>query len=154
MRRHEREIRGQAELDAVLRKATVVHLAMVDEGRPYVVPMNFGFSDGCLYLHCAKQGRKVDTLRRCPWVCFNLLSDEAILSGPDATGCGFTSRYRSVTGEGRVEFIEGDDAKRKALDTILAHYASGPFAYDPAVFERTCVFRVVVESMTGKKANL
>ena len=75
-------------------------------------------------------------------------------SAPASTACYFTRRYRSITGEGRAEFIEGDDAKRKALDIILAHYASGPFVYDPAILERTCVFRVVVDSMTGKKAHL
>jgi nitroimidazol reductase NimA-like FMN-containing flavoprotein (pyridoxamine 5'-phosphate oxidase superfamily) len=154
MRRHEREITSQAELNAVLQAATVVELAMVDEGSPYVVPMSFGFADGCLYLHCAKQGRKIDILRRNPQVCFNLFCDDAIIRGPAPAGCNITSRYRSITGEGRAEFIEGDDAKRKALDIILAHYASGPFVYDLAILERTCVFRVVVESMTGKKAHL
>lgn len=154
MRRHEREITDRAELDAVLQKATVVQLAMVDEGSPYVVPMNFGFADGLLYLHCAKQGRKVDVLRRNPRVCFNLFTDEAIVPPATTAGCNFTSRYRSITGQGRVEFVEGDDAKRKALDIILAHYASGPFSYDPTAVEKTCVLRVVVESMTGKKANV
>ena len=154
MRRHEREITDRVELEAVLGKAAVVQLAMADGGRPYVVPLNFGFADGILYLHCAKEGRKIDILRRNPQVCFNLFCDAAVIPAPPSTACRFTNRYRSITGEGRAEFIEGDDAKRKALDIILAHYAQGPFTYDPAVLDRTCVFRVVVESMTGKKANL
>jgi nitroimidazol reductase NimA-like FMN-containing flavoprotein (pyridoxamine 5'-phosphate oxidase superfamily) len=87
-------------------------------------------------------------------VCFNLFTDEAIVPASGAAGCNFTSRYRSITGEGRVEFLDGDDAKRGGLDVILAHYASGPFTYLPDAFARTCVFRVVIESMTGKKANL
>ena len=87
MRRYEREMADKAELEAVLAKATVVHLAMVDEGRPYVVPMNFGYADGCLYLHGAKEGRKMRILRRNPAVCFNLFTDEAILPGPGPAGC-------------------------------------------------------------------
>jgi len=154
MRRDEREMAEQAELDAVLAKARVVHLAMVDEGRPYVVPMNFGYADGYLYLHGAKEGRKVSILRRNPTVCFNLFTDEAIVPSPGPAGCNFTSRYRSITGEGRVEFLDGDDARRRGLDIILAHYAAGPFTYRPEMLDRTCVFRVAIDSMTGKKANL
>lgn len=154
MRRNEREMVDKAELEAVLTKATVVQLAMVDEGRPYVVPMNFGFADGCLYLHGATEGRKVRILRRNPAVCFNLFTDEAILPGPGPAGCNFTSRYRSITGEGLVEFLYADDARCRGLDIILAHYAAGSFIYRPEVLARTCVFRVVIESMTGKKANL
>lgn len=154
MRRHEREITDKRELEAVLAKATVVHLAMTDGARPYVVPMNFGFAGGCLYVHCAKEGRKVDILRRNPHVCFNVFTDDAVIPGHGPTACSFTSRYRSVTGSGRVEFIDDDEGRRKALDVILAHYAAGPFQYDDAALARTCVLRIDVESMTGKKANL
>jgi hypothetical protein len=44
MRRQERAITDKAELDAVVAQATVVTVAMVDNGRPYVVPMNFGYA--------------------------------------------------------------------------------------------------------------
>lgn len=154
MRRYEREITDRTEMEAAIARATVVQLAMADGDRPYVVPLNFGFADGYLYLHCAKDGRKIDILRRNPQVCFNLFCDDAIVPGPAPAGCNFTTRYRSITGEGRAEFIEGDDAKRKALDIILAHYASGPFVYDSAMVEKTCVFRIAIQSMTGKKANV
>lgn len=154
MRRHERAITDKAELEAVVAGATVVNLAMVDDGRPYVVPMNYGYANGCLYLHSAAEGRKVCILRRNPAVCFNLFIDAAIISGSGSSGCSFTSRYRSVIGEGRVEFLDGDDAKRHGLDIILAHYAGGQFMYRPEALARTCVFRVVIEAMTGKKANV
>lgn len=154
MRRHEREMTDLPELEAALAQATVVHLAMADEGRPYVVPLNFGYADGCLYLHGAREGRKMDILRRHPVVCFNLITDEAVVPAAGPAGCNFTSRYRSITGEGRVEFLDDDAARRRGLDIILGHYAPGPFTYQPEVLARTCVFRVVVVSMTGKKANL
>jgi uncharacterized protein len=151
MRRSERAITDLAELEAVLRSATVVSLAMVDDGRAYVVPMNFGYSHGCLYLHGAKDGRKMDILRRSPQVAFSLYCNDAIV--PGLKGCQWTSRYRSVMGEGHVEMLEDEPAKRQAFDIILAHWGPGPFEYDPSTIEKTCVFRVVVTSMTGKKAD-
>lgn len=154
MRRTEREITDRAELEAVLARATVVHLAMADQGRPYLVPLNFGYADGCLYLHGAREGRKMAILRRSPRVCFNVVTDDVIVPGSPSSACGFSTRYRSVTGEGRVEFIEDDASKREALDILMGHYSPGPFVYDPSVLARTCVFRVVIETMTGKKANV
>lgn len=154
MRKREREITDPAELHAVLHAGTVVHLAMVDAGRPYVVPMNYGYADGCLYLHCATEGRKLDILRRNPSVCFSVVADNAVVPGPPPAGCNFTARYRSVIGEGRAEFIEGLDAKRAALDILMRQYAPGAFQYRDEVVEKTCVFRVVIASMTGKKANV
>jgi hypothetical protein len=116
--------------------------------------MNFGYANGCLYLHGAAEGRKVGILRRNPAVCFNLFTDAAIIPGSGSNGCSYTSRYRSVTGEGRVELLDNDDAKRRGLDIILAHYAAGQFMYRPESLAKTCVFRVVIEAMTGKKANV
>jgi uncharacterized protein len=152
MRRSERAITDAAELEAILRKAAVVTLAMVDDGRAYAVPMNFGYAQGCLYLHGAKDGRKMDLLRRNPLVSFSLYCDEEVVPG-GAKGCRWTSRYRSVIGEGRVEMLEDEPSKRKAFDILLKHWGPGPFVYDESTIERTCVFRVVVTSMTGKKAD-
>ena len=154
MRRRDREITDPAEIEAVLREGAVVHLAMADGARPYVVPMNYGYADGCLYLHGAKAGRTVDILRRHPAVCFDVVIDDAVIAGPPPAGCNSTSRYRSVIGEGRAEFIEGNDAKRQALDIFMAHYASGRFHYGEQALEQTCVFRVVISAMTGKKAHV
>ncbi|HNU36390.1 MAG TPA: pyridoxamine 5'-phosphate oxidase family protein, partial [Methanomassiliicoccales archaeon] len=68
MRKAEREIMDQGELEEVIRRAEVCRLAMVDDGKPYIVPMNFGYRNGCLYFHCAKEGRKLDVLRENPKV--------------------------------------------------------------------------------------
>lgn len=152
MRRTERQITDLAEMERVLRGATVVHLAMVDEGRPYVVPLNFGYADGCLYLHGASEGRKMAVLARNPRVSFCLYTDNELVRG--TKGCDWSARYRSVIGEGHVEILEGDDARRRGLDIILKQYATGTYEYRPETLERTCVFRVVIDSMTGKKANV
>ena len=40
------------------------------------------------------------------------------------------------------------------METILRHCAPGPFEYADGQIEKTCVFRVLITAMTGKKANL
>lgn len=41
----------------------VCFVGIVDmEGNPYVVPMNFGYEDGIIYLHSGPEGSKVEML--------------------------------------------------------------------------------------------
>ena len=62
MTRRERQITDLQEIRGILDRAKIVHIGMVDGGRPYVVPMNYGYTmeDGqlTLYLHGANRGRK------------------------------------------------------------------------------------------------
>ncbi|HNU36204.1 MAG TPA: pyridoxamine 5'-phosphate oxidase family protein, partial [Methanomassiliicoccales archaeon] len=84
MRKAEREIKDQGELEDVIRRAEVCRLAMVDDGEPYIVPMNFGFRKGTFYFHCAKEGRKLEVLRKAPRVCFELEAGVQLVRGEKA----------------------------------------------------------------------
>jgi nitroimidazol reductase NimA-like FMN-containing flavoprotein (pyridoxamine 5'-phosphate oxidase superfamily) len=61
------------------RSATVCHLGLADGGEPYVVPVNFGYANDCLYFHSAQSGHKIDLLKRNPRVCFEIDTDLQIL---------------------------------------------------------------------------
>jgi len=149
MRKAEREIRDQARILAIMKEALVCRLGLADEGRPYVVPMNFGLGEGCLYLHCAREGRKLDILRKNNRVCFEMDLLREIKQGP--TACNWGARYESVIGFGRASFVEDPQEKRAALDRIMDHYgAEGPFSYADAVLTETEVIKVSIESVTGK----
>lgn len=43
MRRKDREIKNFDEIISVLEKCKVLHLAMISDGKPYSVPVNFGY---------------------------------------------------------------------------------------------------------------
>lgn len=57
MRRSEREIKDRKVIDDMIRRSRVCRLAMCDEDRPYVVPLNFGYDGSFLYFHAAQEGR-------------------------------------------------------------------------------------------------
>ena len=88
MRKVEREIRDQAEILAIMNEALVCRLGFSDEGTPYVVPMNFGLGENCLYLHCAREGRKLDILRKNDRVCFEMDLLREIKQEPDGLRLG------------------------------------------------------------------
>ena len=44
-----------------------------DEGYPYTIPINFYYDekDNCIYFHGAKEGHKIDAIKKCDKVCFS-----------------------------------------------------------------------------------
>lgn len=68
MRRKDREVTDIRQIESIIEKAKVVHIGMIDDGVPYVVPMQYGyvFTDGALtlYLHSAQEGRKIDCIKK------------------------------------------------------------------------------------------
>jgi len=155
MIRKDKEITDPKEIADIIEQAEVCRVAMADNGMPYVVPMCFGFSDNALYLHSAGKGKKIDTLRKHNAVCFEMDVDTEVKPGD--TACKWGMGFRSVIGFGRAVFLEDPEAKRRALDIIMAHYASryefGKFTYSESALSATTVIRIDVESMTGKKAG-
>ena len=149
MRKAEREIRDPADLLAIMKEALVCRIGLSDEGAPYVVPMNFGLGDNCLYLHCAGEGRKLDIIRKNDRVCFEMdLLRELKRS---ETACGWGARYVSVIGFGRAVPVDDAAEKRRGIDSIMNHYgAQGPFFYPDETLARTTVIRIDIESVTGK----
>jgi uncharacterized protein len=148
MRRKEKKIVDHAELRRILRDARVCRVAMCDGDRPYLVPLTFALDGDDLVLHSATAGRKLEVLRRNPAVCFEV--EEAVEVAPAATGCEFGMRYRTVIGEGDVEFVEDRAERARLLALFGPRYGApdGPLA--EAAVDRTCVLRVRVRKLTGK----
>lgn len=150
MRRKEREISEKEILEEILLKAPVCRLAMSENNQPYVVPLNFGYEDSALYFHCARQGKKLDILKKNNSVCFEVDVDHELVRGGNA--CEWGMKGRSVVGIGKAYLIDDPVGKRQALDIIMSHYgATEPFFYKEKGFEKALVIKVEIESMTGKK---
>jgi len=150
MRREEKEIKDTAEIEEILSKAFVCRLGLCDNGRPYVVPLCFGYKDNALYFHCAKEGKKLDILRENNNVCFEVDTDCQVIKAEQA--CKFEMRYKSVIGFGRAQLIEDPELKRRGLDVIMQQFSKGPFEYPQENLRKTMVVKVEIESMTGKKS--
>lgn len=149
MRRKDREITEIREIEDILQKGQVCHLGLSNDDQPYVVPMNYGYSEGFLYLHSALEGQKADMARKNPRVCFEVDVDVQVTSDPEP--CGWGCNYKSVIGTGSVEFLEGPEDKAEALNVIMEHYAGRSFEFPPQALSRILVWKIGVETLTGKK---
>ena len=151
MRRKDKEISDIATIEEIIRKASVCRVALCDDGRPYVVPLCFGYKDKTLYFHCASEGKKLDTLRKNNNVCFEIDIDYELIKTKEACKCGI--KYQSVIGFGKATFIEDIESKREAFDIITRNYYDASFEYPAEAIKNTVIIRVEIESMTGKKSG-
>jgi nitroimidazol reductase NimA-like FMN-containing flavoprotein (pyridoxamine 5'-phosphate oxidase superfamily) len=65
-------IESREEMEKLLREEVVGYLGLSMDGKPYVVPLNYGYADGKILFHCALTGKKLDYLRANPHVCFTV----------------------------------------------------------------------------------
>jgi len=150
MRRKEKEITDIKEIEKILKESHVCRLAMVDGDKPYLVPMNFGYHDECLFFHSAKQGRKIDLLKKNPNVCFEF--DQLIKFKKAKKACDWGLEYKSIIGSGRAEVLDNLDEKIDALNIIMSQYSDRTFEYPGEMLEKTIVIKVQIDSMTGKQS--
>lgn len=150
MRRREKEITDREELRRILAEARICRLAMCDGDRPYLVPLSFALDGDDLVLHSARDGRKLDILRRNPAVCFEV--EEAPTLRPADTACDFSFAFRTVIGSGEVEWVEELAERRRLLALFGPRYGAPPGELPEQEVTRTRVLRVRVRELTGKRS--
>lgn len=156
MRRTDREVRDINGVFDIVDRCSVVHLGMVDNGKPYVVALNFGYDrEGdtlIMYLHCAMEGKKIEILRNNLDVYFQMDCVNEFIKGTSERPCSYCWRYDSVMGNGQVEFVEDIQEKTHALNRLIQHVGKTDeiFSFPPASFARTRVLRIRSNDITGK----
>lgn len=149
MRRVEREITDPEELDQILQQASLLHLGLHDGPEVYVVPLNYGYRAGALYLHSALEGRKIECLKRDPEVCFTIIAEQTVV--PAAKPCGWSLRFRSIIGWGTARFLTTVEEKRAGLEVFMDQFTTGPHELPDEAVANTAVIRIDIKRLTGKR---
>lgn len=155
MRQKKREIKDFEEIIEVMKRCDVCRLALNDDGYPYILPLNFGMdaSDGkiTLYFHSALEGYKVGLFQKDNRASFEMDCGHQLQYFEEKGYC--TMSYESVIGRGTIRILE-DNEKKDALEKLMAHYHKEQKAYyNPATMERTLVYALDVQQITGKRKN-
>jgi len=118
-----------------------------------MVTLNFGYKGGAdkkLYFHCAREGRKLEMIRRNNYVCFEFDTDHSLYRGKIA--CDFGMNYSSVIGWGKIVIITDDEGKKQGLNHLMSHYSDRTdFSYENGILDKMIVLRLDILEMTGKK---
>ncbi|MBN2516402.1 MAG: pyridoxamine 5'-phosphate oxidase family protein [Deltaproteobacteria bacterium] len=151
MRRNDKEITDTEVIDDIVNRSAVCRLALSETNRPYIVPVCFGYRNRTLYVHSAREGKKIDILRKNNNVCVEFDVDHELVKADRA--CTWGMKYRSIICSGTASFVDDDREKREALDIIMAHYATGSFEYIDKKLTDTIVIKIEIESITGKQSG-
>ena len=153
MRRKDREITNIADIISILDLCKTCHVAMIDKGIPYVVPMSYGYEivddTLILYFHSAKEGRKIEILHENSNVCFELCDEGEPVHAE--TPCNSGYYFSSIIGYGEVIFLDNADEKRDALSKMFEQQTGKKVDFNEQQTNTVCVFKVISKDFTGKK---
>jgi nitroimidazol reductase NimA-like FMN-containing flavoprotein (pyridoxamine 5'-phosphate oxidase superfamily) len=140
------------EIEKVILSTDICFVGMVDmDGNPYVLPMNFGYNDGVLYLHSSREGKKVSILENNPKVCITFCSGhELVWQHPDVA-CSYSMKSKSVVAFGEVVFEEDYERKIEILNIFMRHYSDKVFTFNPPSVRNVKIWKVILENATCKE---
>jgi uncharacterized protein len=153
MRQSKKEIKDKAAIFRLLDDCHVGRLGTNGlDGYPMVKPLNFAYADGKIYFHSAREGEKIDDIKRDNRVCFEADLPIALVKAAE-NPCGAEYLYRSVIIKGRTVIVEDEAERLKGLNLLMDKYQPeggfGPFPDEK--LKLTAVIRIDIEEITGKE---
>ena len=128
MRRSERKITDISAIKKFLDGGLYCDLALVDGNKPYCVPLCYAYKWNddeklpTFYMHCAKEGRKLDIIRQNPNSCLTIAKSHGAVYTKGMPVCTATMHFDSVIAEGKTEIVESGEEHSEALSEILEHF--------------------------------
>lgn len=148
-----RQIMPETDVLAILGRNTHGVLSVTgDDGYPYGVPVSYVYAHGKIWVHCATEGHKIESIQNNPKVCFTIVDTDNI-DGPH-----FTTQYRSVIAFGKAEVVTDAKDRELAFNAIMDKYSpqetteSRMKELEKASL-RALIVKITIEHMTGKQAK-
>jgi nitroimidazol reductase NimA-like FMN-containing flavoprotein (pyridoxamine 5'-phosphate oxidase superfamily) len=145
---------------AYLEKAAFGFLATVEDGQPFLNSNLFVYvpEEHAIYLHTARIGRTRDNLTEPQTVAFSVAEMGRLL--PASEALEFSVEYSGVVVFGTGRLVEDPSTAEQGLQRLLDKYAPQlrpgrdyrPIT--PQELKRTSVFRIDIESWSGKKKEV
>lgn len=152
------QIQSKEKIIEFLNSQPAGRIASIDNnGYPQIIPMNFVYYDGLIYMHSHPFGEKLENIRRNPNVGFEV--DQHICFLPsyyfhptDASQAD--TLYISVVIKGKAEIVHNNEEKARALNALMEKYQKeGRYemldANMPSVHE-VAIIKVIPTDMRGK----
>lgn len=154
MRRKDREVTELSEILKIVASAKVLRIGLFDGEYPYVVPMHYGYQYAkdtlVFYVHCAKEGHKLDLMKKNPHVCVELETEVEIVSGGDVP-CRYGATFASVIGRGQAEILEDVQEKITGLEVLMKHQTGRDFEIKEEMAESVAVIKITLDNFTAKR---
>ena len=125
-RLNRKPVRGSYDVDvvhAILDEAIVCHVSFIDQGRPFVIPTNFGRVGNTIYLHGAKTSRMLAKVASGEPICIEVTHLDGLVLARSLFN--HSVNYRSVLCFGTGRVVESDEEKMEALLAVSEQMLKG-----------------------------
>lgn len=140
------------EIEKILENGTSGVLALIgDDDYPYAVPLSYLYADSKIYFHCAKEGHKIDAIKKCKKASFCVIGQDVVV--PEK----YSTNFRSVIAFGKIRILEEKDEILRTINALAIKYApndseEGRKKEIDRCFDRLCMLELDIEHMTGKES--
>ncbi|MBR4241688.1 MAG: pyridoxamine 5'-phosphate oxidase family protein [Eubacterium sp.] len=152
MRRFKQQI-SEEECFSLLKNEKRGVLSIIgDEGYPYGIPMNHYYSekDGKIYFHGAKQGHKIDSIRKNNKVCYTVF-DKGYRKENE-----WSLNVKSVVVFGRISLVENAEKAKKICSDLCRKFTDDEeylkYEIENSLKNVQCL-EIEIEHITGKLVN-
>lgn len=143
-------VESRDEMEQLLQEETIGYLGLARDGRPYVVPLNYGYTDGKILFHCALEGQKLDYIRANPNVCFSVgRQSGTVQRHAGGNPCHVDSD--SVICYGTARIIEDPQERQIALNVFNHCFRPGAAEISLEEASRCAMVEIQIAEMTGRR---
>ena len=146
-----KDIKLEKELFEVINNCKVCHIGFVDNAQPYVLAFCFGFDGRAIFLHCAKEGRKINILEKNNNVCIEFDAFHELFARDKEMACSWRMPYKSVLIFGKAQFITDYDLKVEGLKTLMKNYSDLSFNFSAPSINNINVIKIDIAQISGRK---
>jgi nitroimidazol reductase NimA-like FMN-containing flavoprotein (pyridoxamine 5'-phosphate oxidase superfamily) len=118
--------RGQYDRETIYRvldEALICHIGFVQDGQPYVIPINFARMDDCIVLHGAKASRLLKHIEAGHPICVEVTVVDGLVLARSVFN--HSVNYRSAVLFGKGCLVVDEQEKLSALKAITEHLIPG-----------------------------
>ena len=149
--RRKKQLLSKEETIKILKLCTSGVLGVIgDHGYPYTVPVSYVFKDDKLFIHSAKEGHKIDSIKKNDKVTFCVIDKDEVVQKT------FTTHFSSVSIFGRARILTDDSDRQYALKSLIEKYSPDYIKEGQQEIgkelDRVCLVEIKIEHMTGKAA--
>jgi hypothetical protein len=148
MRRFNQQLSNEEVIEILNAGKTAVLGLVGDGGYPYTVPVNYVYTDGKIYFHCAKSGHKIDAIKQCDKISLCVVARDDVIKEK------LTTCFTSVIVFGKARILETDEEIFNAAEILGLKYNDDKEVVDKEIKREwdalSCV-EITIEHMTGKE---
>ena len=152
MRRKDREITDINELLEIIDECKVLRIAVNDDKGLYIIPLNYGYifenNQLTLFIHSAKEGRKIDAFKINDEIAFEMDCGHMLVEAKNPCSYGF--KFKSVIGNGKIVELKDNEESKNSLSILMKHQTGKYFEFTDEMLKGVSMYKIIVTNFSGK----